>query len=104
MDLSGILDLLETLFDGGLAEGSIVVVAWLANQAYAWLGAGFSTDWKKVVVLVASVAIAILQDPFNLGEFSLEPQYLGLLAAQSVGMFKAAQIVYDRIFAKMAAA
>lgn len=82
----------------------IVILVWLANQALKLSGNELSEDWKKGLVLTASVVGAVLLDPFEKGDPSLRPDYLAFLAGQATIQFKAAQALYDKVFQKLASA
>ncbi len=88
----------------GLIVGGIVILVWVANQALKLSGNELSEDWKKGLVLTASVGGAVLLDPFELGDPSLQPDYLAFLAGQATIQFKAAQALYDKVFQKLASA
>jgi len=88
----------------GLIVGGIVILVWLANQALKLSGNELSEDWKKGLVLAGSVGGAVLLDPFELGDPSLQPDYLAFLAGQATIQFKAAQALYDKVFKKLASA
>ena len=92
------------IIEEGLIVGGIVILVWLVNQALKLSGNELTDDWKKRLVLAASVGGAVLVDPFELGEPSLQPDYLAFLAGQAVIQFKAAQVLFDKVFKKIATA
>ena len=92
------------IIEEGLIVGGIVILVWLVTQALKLSGNELTDDWKKGLVLTASVGGAVLLDPFELGEPSLQPNYLAFLAGQAVIQFKAAQVIFDKVFKKIATA
>ena len=92
------------IIEEGLIVGGIVILVWLVTQALKLSGNELTDDWKKGLVLTASVGGAVLLDPFELGEPSLQPNYLAFLAGQAVIQFKAAQVLFDKVFKKIATA
>ena len=95
---------MNPIIEESLIVGGIVILVWLANQALKLSGNELTDDWKKGLVLTASIGAAVLADPFELGEPSLQPDYLAFLAGQAVIQFKAAQVIFDKVFKKLAAA
>ena len=95
---------MDPFVEEGMIVGGIVVLVWLVNQALKLSGNELTEDWKKGLVLAASVGGAVLADPFELGDPSLQPDYLAFLGGQAVIQFKAAQVIFDKVFKKLAAA
>jgi len=95
---------MNPIVEEGLIVGGIVILVWLANQALKLSGNELSDDWKKGLVLSGSIVGAVVVDPFELGDPSLQPDYLAFLAGQAVIQFKAAQVIFDKVFKKLAAA
>ena len=95
---------MSPIIEEGLIVGGIVILVWLVTQALKLSGNELTDDWKKGLVLTASVGGAVLLDPFELGEPSLQPNYLAFLAGQAVIQFKAAQVIFDKVFKKIATA
>ncbi|MCH7489895.1 MAG: hypothetical protein IID05_04290 [Gemmatimonadetes bacterium] len=95
---------MNPVVEEGLIVGGIVLLVWAVNQAFKLAGSELPNDWKKGLVLTASVGGAVLVDPFELGDPSLQPDYLAFLAGQAVIQFKAAQVIFDKAFKKLATA
>lgn len=95
---------MNPIVEEGLIVGGIVILVWLVNQALKLSGNELTDDWKKGVVLTASIVGAVVVDPFELGDPSVKPDYLAFLAGQAVIQFKAAQVIFDKVFKKLAGA
>jgi hypothetical protein len=89
------------IVDGGIVAGAVVLLSWVINQGLKLVGVELPEIWRKGIVFVATVALAFLQDPLDLGTPALEPAYIAGLLAQVAVLFKAAQVLYDQVFQRL---
>ena len=98
---------MDIVVDGGLVTVATVILAFILNQATRWAGVELSVLARKLVVFVAAVGVTGYSayrgglpippagDPMELVLF---------LLVGSTAVFKAAQLVYDRIWEKLLSA
>ena len=92
----------EVLIDWAVVSGAAVVLAFVINQAAAWLGYSASDNVRKGVAFSASFALAgyfALQGDLGIPDFDADPvAFAFALMGASVLVYKAAQQIYDRLW------
>lgn len=95
----------EILVDWALVTGYAVVLAFVLNQAAAWVGYEASVRVKKYVAYFSALGLATyfaLQGDFGLPDYTVDPvEFLFALGGVSTLVYKAAQEIYDRIWSNL---
>lgn len=99
---------MDIVVDGALVTGASVILAFVLNQGYAWLAGkldflpALTPLAKKLVVFVVSAGLAGysgLRLDVALPDPAADPAlFATTLLAFATAVFKAAQVVYDRVW------
>ncbi len=98
----------EVLIDWVLVAGIATVLAFVINQAALWAGLEISGNVKRGVAFAVSLGLAAFfayQGDLDLPDPAADPMAfaLALLAAGTL-VFKAAQLIYERIWENLVSA
>lgn len=101
----------DIVVDGALVTGASVILAFVLNQAYTWLRGKFEAlpelteKAKKTVVFLVAAGLAGysgLRLDVALPDPAADPAlFATTLLAFATAVFKAAQVVYDRVWSAL---
>ena len=93
---------MEIAVPAALVTAASVIVAFVINKALAWAGVKLAEVYRKGIVFAVAVGLTGYfgyQAGFPLPDPGADPVQFSLaLLAASTAVFKAAQVVYDRIW------